>query len=312
MKRFLFAAAVILMLGFLLKYPGEALAASRDGLDLWLNTLLPTLLPFMILTNILIRTETAEKITAPARDLWKFLLGVSPSGAYALILGLLCGYPMGAKITADMYRHEKICKREAEYLLTFTNHASPVFIHTYLIHICLNDRAEKRTLTVILLLSALFTMLFFRFIVYRNHTTEEKLCTGSKKEASALCSPGTALDTSIMNGFETITRLGGYILLFSVLSACVRHYRKTVTAADYLILGSLELTTGLHLLAGSAMTYELKYVIAATLTSFGGFCILAQTKSVLSEGLSILPYLAAKCLNAVFTALLILVFFKIV
>ncbi len=312
MKRFLFSAVTLLLLGFLLKYPREALAASRDGLDLWLNTLLPTLLPFMILTNILIRTEAADKIAGPAGRLWKKLLGVSPSGAYAFILGLLCGYPMGAKITSDMYRGGKICKREAEYLLTFTNHASPVFIHTYLIHICLKDRADKTTLTMIFLLSALLTMLFFRFIVYRNRTTEEKTLSEIKKEVSAVCSPGTALDTSIMNSFETITRLGGYILLFSVLSACAGHYRKAVTAADYLILGSLELTTGLHLLAGSPLTYEIRYLTAAVLTSFGGFCILAQTKSVLPEGLSILPYLAAKCLNAVFTALLILIFFKIV
>ena len=69
MKRSLSAAVIILLLGFLLKYPREALAASRDGLNLWLNTLLPTLLPFMILTGILIHTETAEKITAPTKIL---------------------------------------------------------------------------------------------------------------------------------------------------------------------------------------------------------------------------------------------------
>ncbi len=312
MKRSLSAAVIILLLGFLLKYPREALAASRDGLNLWLNTLLPTLLPFMILTGILIHTETAEKITAPAKLLWKKIFGLSPSGAYALILGLLCGYPMGAKITSDMYRHGKIGKREAQYLLTFTNHASPVFIHTYLIHICLEDRADKRILTMILLLSAVFTMLFFRFVIYRNHTMEKKQPSGLKKEPSAARPSGTVLDTSIMNGFETITRLGGYILLFSVLSACVRHYWQPGSAAGYLLLGSLELTTGLHLLAGSALDFEIKYLTAAVLTSFGGFCIMAQTKSVLSEELSVLPYLAAKCLNALFTALLILIFVKIV
>ena len=67
-----------------------------------------------------------------------------PLRSYALLLGLLCGYPMGTKITSDLYGCGRISRREAEYLLTFTNHASPVFIYTYLIHICLNDRFHPR------------------------------------------------------------------------------------------------------------------------------------------------------------------------
>lgn len=46
-----------------------------------------------------------------------------------------------------------------------------------------------------------------------------------KKETSEADSPGVILDVSIMNGFETITRLGGYILLFSILTGCIRYYR---------------------------------------------------------------------------------------
>lgn len=312
MKRIFFTAGILLLLIFLLRYPQEALAASREGMGLWLNTLIPTLLPFLILTGFLIRTEAAEKLTSPARSFWKSCLGISPSGAYALILGMLCGYPMGAKITSDMYQHGKISRREAEYLLTFTNHASPVFINTYLIHICLNDQADIREVYLIFFLSSLITMLFFRFFIYKNKTVTEENFSTSKMEPSASGSLGTLLDTSIMNGFETIARLGGYILLFSILSACVRHYWKFETLAGYLFLGSLELTTGLHLIAGSPLPMKLKCLSAMSATSFGGICILAQTKSVLHKELNLLPYICAKCLNAFITAILVLVFFKIV
>ena len=60
----------------------------------------------------------------------------------------------GAKITSDLYGCGRISKREAEYLLTFTNHASPVFIYTYLIHICLNDRFHPWLIYGPLLLSS--------------------------------------------------------------------------------------------------------------------------------------------------------------
>ena len=100
MKRIFYTAGTLLLLIFLLRFPEEALAASRDGLKLWLNTLFPTLLPFIILTGILIHTGTAEKLLKPLAPVWSHVFGISPSGAYALLLGLLCGYPMGTKITA--------------------------------------------------------------------------------------------------------------------------------------------------------------------------------------------------------------------
>lgn len=312
MKRIFFTVGIFLLLIFLLRNPQEALAASRDGLNLWLNTLLPTLLPFLILTGLLIKTEIAEALTAPFRSFWNICLGISPSGAYAVILGMLCGYPMGAKIASDMYRHGKIGRREAQYLLTFTNHASPVFINTYLIHICLNNHANPLIIYLIFFLSGIITMLFFRFVVYKNQTLTAENFSTSKMEPSATDSLGTLLDTSIMNGFETIARLGGYILLFSILSALIRHYWKFGTLAECLFLSSLELTTGLHFLAESALCYPVKYVMAVSAAAFGGICILAQTKSVLHPGLSILPYLCAKCLNAMIAAVLVLIFFQII
>lgn len=313
MKRILFPTGIILLLFFFVCCPTEALSASKEGLNLWLNTLLPTLLPFIILTGILIRTNTAEKIFAPLEHLWNILFGITAPGAYALTLGLLCGYPMGAKITSDMYTHNRISKREAEYLLTFTNHASPVFIRTYLIHLCLKDSIRTGTVYGILLLSSFLTMLLFRFLVWKGVTATQKTdFENQKTEPSAIGSIGTLLDASIMNGFETITRLGGYILLFSILSAFVRHYWNAREMTEYLFLGALELTTGLHQLARSGFSPVLRYLCSMPMAAFGGVCILAQTKSLLHKELSVLPYISAKCLNAAITAISALVFLKVV
>ena len=153
---------------FLLLYPQEALAASKEGMQLWLNVLLPVLLPFLILTGILIHTNMAGKLLQPVEVIWNKVLGVSAAGAYAVIVGALCGYPVGAKITSDLYENHQISESEAKYLLTFTNHASPVFVRTYLCHICLKDQIPARTVFGIFALSDLTIMLLFRFVVYRN------------------------------------------------------------------------------------------------------------------------------------------------
>ena len=70
---------------------------------------------------------------------WKTFFGLSPAGAYVLILGLLCGYPMGAKLAHDLYIDQQISRREGEYLLTFSCNASPAFIISYLSGILLKN-----------------------------------------------------------------------------------------------------------------------------------------------------------------------------
>lgn len=75
MKKKIILLSVILLLLFLLCYPTEALAAARNGLKLWLETLLPTLLPFMILTGILVHTDWITKILQPTAPFSRSFLG---------------------------------------------------------------------------------------------------------------------------------------------------------------------------------------------------------------------------------------------
>ena len=334
----LFLTMILLLLFFFIRFPEEALDASRQGMQLWLNTLIPTLLPFIILTNVLIKTDFIDKLFRPFHRLWKTLLGLSPQGVYAFFTGILCGYPMGAKITSDLYEHGKVSRREANYLLTFSNNASPAFIINYLYITCLEKQAGLSEILGILFLSTLFCMILFRFLVFHNQTitctakrtnkytshqktkdlnispkeSEEFFIQAAsvdannlKKETSTASSFGTIIDVSIMNGFETITRLGGYILLFSLVSAVIKHYNFFPTQIQLLLSGSAELTTGLHQLAGSTMPFPFKYAASVGLTAFGGFSILAQTRSVVSKQLSITPYICAKLLNTLICILLV-------
>lgn len=291
MKKILYTVVSLVLLVFLLFFPRESLASAQEGMQLWLNILLPTLLPFMILTGVLIRTDMIGQRLTPMESIWQKIFGVSPAGAYAVLFGLLCGYPMGAKLTSDLYASRKISRREAQYLLTFTNHASPMFISSYLIHTCMNGQVSALEVFSLLLGSAFLTMLCMRLWFFRTgsrYTAGFSPIYTSKKETSSDSSPGAILDASIMNGFETITKLGGYILMFSIL------------------------TTGLHSLSLSGLNPEIKYLCALVTVVLGGACITAQTRSLVTEELSLLPYLASKLVNALIVILLFLFFAKII
>ena len=77
MKKIFFTVFSISQICFLLIWPKEALAAAKEGMNLWLNILLPTLLPFLILTGILIQTDMTERLLKPAEKIWNKLLGVT-------------------------------------------------------------------------------------------------------------------------------------------------------------------------------------------------------------------------------------------
>ena len=101
-----------------------------------------------------------------------------------------------------------------------------------------------------------------------------------------------------MDGFETITRLGGYILLFSLILASISFYWPFHAQSCMLFTAPLELTTGLKQIAGAPLPWKSRYLASMLLTSFGGFCVMVQTKSVLENSLSLIPYAISKCLNA--------------
>ena len=298
MKQRIITLFCICLLLFLLVHPEEALLSAKDGMSLWLNVMIPTLLPFLILTGILLKTGNIPQLLEPLAPFWKHFFGISPAGAYVLILGFLCGYPMGAKLAHDLYINHQISQREGEYLLTFSCNASPAFIFSYLSQNILEGKIPPHSLLLILLSADFVCMLFFRFLVYHGNTVRSVKPEYRKKETYQQDSTGVILDVSIMSGFETITRLGGYILIFSLLFTGFYHYWPFCSQNKILLTSPIELTTGLHQIAQSAFSWKIKYITSMTLTAFGGFCVMFQTKSVLEEKLSILPYIFAKCLNA--------------
>ncbi|MGN0252598.1 MAG: sporulation protein [Oliverpabstia sp.] len=309
MKRFFFFSTVIAMLLFLLCYPKEAFQASADGLRLWFFTVLPTLLPFLILSDALIHAGKIPAVFHRFSRFFSWSLGLSLYGTYAFTLGLFCGYPMGARLTADLLKEKKIDRREADYLLTFANNASPMFISSYILLQTLNMQQMAVATFTILYLSTFLTSLFFRCMFHR-FPGKSTATSDDPIQEPAQPLPERLIDYSIMNGFETITRLGGYIILFSIAAAMVHTFFHSLPVISWLLPGIMEITTGIHLIGLSAMPVMQKYVIILTLTTFGGISSVAQTKGMLNgTPLSIKTYILGKTVQTAFTLSICILFF---
>lgn len=118
MKKSLLFLSSLLLFFCLLIFPARTFFYACEGVNLWFHTILPSLLPFLILTSLLLETGAARRISARAEVFFQTVFGLSPAGFYALFLGLFCGFPMGARITAQLYEAEEIDRNEACYLLS--------------------------------------------------------------------------------------------------------------------------------------------------------------------------------------------------
>ena len=221
MKKSLLFLSSLLLFFCLLIFPARTFFYACEGVNLWFHTILPSLLPFLILTSLLLETGAARRISARAEVFFQTVFGLSPAGFYALFLGLFCGFPMGARITAQLYEAEEIDRNEACYLLTFCSSPSPAFLSSYVILTAFSGQIHPGFVFGVLygsnfLTGFLFRLVFRRFRLHRH--TAHRTHSVEKKEMSKQTSKGNLLDTSIMNGFEIITQLGGYIILFSILS----------------------------------------------------------------------------------------------
>ena len=305
-RRHFLTIPILIFFLCMLSFPQTVFSGASYGLLLWFRHVLPTLLPYMVLINILIRTPALHWICHITSPFLCPLLGTSYYGTFAVLTGFLCGYPMGAKTASDLLDTQKISRSEASYLLSFCNNTSPAFILSYVVA----QNMKERNLCIPFFLILTFTPLMLSFIFRLFYRLPESSCSFPQVTPGSFSNPSESisdsfLDRCILNAFESVTKVGGYMMMFSVLIQLLASVLPN-TIFSLLLYSSLEISTGIRLLFSSALYTTEKIILCAFLTSFGGWCCIAQTYSMISSSqLPILPYITAKLVTALVTSILI-------
>ena len=289
MKSFFASLLSAVAFTFLLFFPGIVLDGARYGLNLWFSTLVPTLLPFMVFSNFLIQSHLIEDLLyLPGRFTQKYL-GLSTSGLYAFLCGFFFGYPSGAKILSDLLKTDQISQREASWLLGFCNNISPAFLSTYFLTLHL-AHPEKIPLTFLLLYGIpAFLCLSFLFFRRTPHPFREKK---TSKPVLSLA----LLDACIYDAITVLLKLGGYILLFAILSNAITYIPYLSLQKASFLISALEITNGIPAIS-DAFPYPESYLLLLPFLAFGGFCSIMQTGSVIKDTpLSLRNYFFTKIL----------------
>lgn len=320
LKQILLPLILIMFTGCLVVFSRTNLLAAKNGLVLWANSVVPSLFPFFVATELLSHTNFTYYLGRLLNRFMKPIFNIRGEGSFAFIMGIISGYPMGAKIAAN-FRENNICsKEECERLLSFTNNSGPLFIVGTVGISMFGNSTIGFLLLITHILASITVGVIFRFWKYNSKSD----ANGSFKYSTndiTLSNLGGIIGNSISSSINTILLIGGFVMLFSVIISILQTSHLLETFSNCIepllsafhipnnfstgfVSGILELTNGLNIICNiPEKKISINIIIASFLLGLGGISILLQVWSTISKtDLSIKPYILGKVLHACISA----------
>ena len=276
---------LLLLVILLVLLPRNSISSFYEGVSIWATKILPTLLPFFIITKILSNTKLIPYIEKKVSPLTNKLYGVSGVAGYIYIMSIISGYPVGAKITRDFYQNGKLTKGQAETITAFTSTSGPLFIlGTVAISLFSNSK-----MGIIILLSHYIGAIINGLLYRQKHkdlTPPPHTITTSKESINSI----------ITSSISSILSIGGFVALFYMLINLIitlNIFSPITTILSFigidrsistaLLSGIIEVTTGEIMLNQIGLSTDLAIIFSTAIISFGGLSIHAQAYTYLQD-----------------------------
>ncbi len=332
-KQFLLTASLAVIITiFIIIFSEEAFEAALEGLKVWWEIVFPALLPFFIIAEILMGLGVVHFMGALLEPLMRPLFKVPGVGAFAMAMGLASGYPIGAKITATLRRKNLCNKTEAERLVSFTNTADPLFM-IGAVAVGMFHRADLGIIIAAAhYISSIIVGLVLRF--YRGDENQiTKIKRNRRKKRSNLFSNavtelieakkndgrslGELLGDSIRESISTLFMVGGFIILFSVItkmfivtglvnaiSTVVIYFLQPLGISSSMILpvisGFFEITNGANLASQAQAPLLHQVLIVNAIIAWSGLSVHAQVATMVNgTDIKLKPYIFARILQSI-------------
>ena len=305
----------------LLLFSKSNLPAIKSGLSLWANSVVPSLFPFFVATELLMHTNIVNQLGNLLNGYMKPLFNIRGEGSFAFIMGIISGYPVGAKIAANFRKNGVLTKEECERLLSFTNNSGPLFIIGTVGILMFRNTSIGIMLFITHLLASISVGIIFRFWKTKEASTLEINSNSSYKTTTkrvTFSNLGEVIAQSITNSISTICLIGGFVVIFSSIISILKSsgilsitslsispileiFHIDTTFAQGLLTGILEITNGIQIISNiTCKKISINILFSAFLLGFGGISIFLQVLSITSKtDLSIKPYIYGKMLQGI-------------
>ncbi len=312
----------LLALGMFI-YPQEVLSSAGGGLVLWWRFVLPALLPFFILSELLMSAGFVHFLGVLLESFMRPVFRLPGKAAFVVAMGYTSGFPMGAVLTARLRKAGEITRVEGERLLAFTNNPSPGFMFGAVASGMLGKPALGIVLTSSIYLANLLVGFLFRFYRvtpgprYSARLPSFKRAWQEMKEAQIKDNRafGQILSDAIKQSVTTVMMVAGFMAFFSVILRLLNiwHIIECLATLIHMFIegipisllqaffnGLFEMTLGCQgtIQAVSDLNYQV--ALLAFLMGWSGLSVFAQVAGFISEtDLRFFPFVVARTLQGI-------------
>ena len=305
---FIVLVLLVIMFGIIVE-PTNSIESAKEGLYIWLNLLLPSLFPFIFISNLLISFGFVKFIGRFLEPIMRPIFKVPGSGIFPFLISILSGYPVGAKLSASLRKKNTISKVEGNRLISFSSTSGPLFIlGTVMIGMLGINEAPLFVLPHYL---AIVTVGFFFRFYGRKNNNYKKIKNINDEKFKTL---GDSMGLAVKDSMNSMLLIGGYLIIFTViinllLDSSVFNYTILGISSSLkinpdlvkgLLAGIIELTNGCYIVSNLDIDLIYKVLIINFLIGWGGFSINSQAISFISQtDLSVGIYLLSKILHGI-------------
>ncbi|CAK6472135.1 sporulation integral membrane protein YlbJ [Peribacillus castrilensis] len=310
-KTVLLATSVTMMAVGLIIFPQESFEASKGGLNIWWTIVFPSLLPFLIFSELLISFGVVRFIGVMLEPFMRPLFRVPGVGGFVWAMGLASGFPAGAKFTVRLRQEEQLTRIEAERLVCFTNSSNPLFLFVAVAVGFFHNPHLGIILALSHYLGNICVGIIMRFYRWKEEKSHAKVLTKLPSIRQAFSQMhrtriketrpfGSLLGDAVLSSIQTLLMIGGFIILFSVVNKLLFHMNITGLLASGVggilhifnfpdslslpfISGMFEMTLGSKLTSTvEEATLFQQTVMTSFILAFNGFSIQAQVASIIA------------------------------
>lgn len=281
----------------ILRNSSAAIRYMGRGLTLCAQTVIPSLFPFMVISELLVSSGAGEALGRLFSRMMRRLFGLSGAGASAVFLGSLCGFPVGARTAVSLLDRNVISRKECQHLLTFVSNPSSAFLISAVGLSLFGSRRLGVILYCVVLGCGFLVGFLARFLMGRGKEPAEHPHFPSGLRSDGIASLPTALAGAISSSTSAMLTVCAYVVFFSAVTGAlewIAEGRGAVGSTGYLLLcGLLEMTGGIS--RAASLPGEWGVILTAAFAGWSGISVHCQVMTLCGgRGLSFRPYLLAK------------------
>lgn len=275
------------------------------SINLFKKSIFPSLLPFFIISELLINygfIEFTSKLFKPLMKIFK----INPNCSFILVMSMISGFPSNSKYTKDLYLKGIINEYDASKILMFTHFSNPLFIMGAISITFLNNKK----IGLFILIIHYLTNFIIGFLLRNLIKSDINITNIDNNETKSF---SNVLSKAILNSFNTLFLILGTIIVFLIITNLLNEYIAFNPLIKGIISGILEMTGGISNISILNISLKLKSTLIGMILSFGGISVHMQVKSIISDTpIKYQPYLVARLLHSSITGILIYYLFDFI